>query len=79
MKNDIFLSYIQHLIVLAYLKLDDKQEEFNKLSKELIRLRIILEKIRPLESKLKYQIDKLLKKAETSVPDETKDELDIGM
>ena len=33
----------------------------------LIELRVVLEKIRPLEKKLRYQIDKLLKAASTNL------------
>jgi hypothetical protein len=35
----------------------------------LVRLRIIIEKLRPLDLKLKYQIDKLLKLAITGLDD----------
>lgn len=34
--------------------------------KELVRDRVVLEKMRPLESKLRYQVEKLLRKAESA-------------
>lgn len=38
----------------------------SKLVEEMVRQRIVLEKIRPMEMKLKYQVDKLVKKAESA-------------
>ena len=75
-KNELFLSYLQHLTFLLILKLDAYADAIKRNRtansdtdvanvKKLIELRIYLEKgVRPLESKLKYQIDKVLRAAE---------------
>ena len=75
-KNELLLSYLQHLSFLLLLKLDTCADALKKdqtanddtdlvVAKKLIELRIYLEKgVRPLESKLKYQIDKVLRAAE---------------
>ena len=72
-KNELFLSYIQHLVFLILLKIrsrsasnestHSKQDTQTQSSviKKLVEHRIYLEKgVRPLESRLKYQIDKVL-------------------
>ncbi|GAA97877.1 uncharacterized protein L969DRAFT_52231 [Mixia osmundae IAM 14324] len=75
-KNDLLLGYIQQLVFLhlhtslagqplSNLSSSDK-EGATDLVGNLIRTRLILEKIRPIESKLKYQMDKLIRKAHTA-------------
>ncbi|MCJ1453301.1 hypothetical protein MMC28_003647 [Mycoblastus sanguinarius] len=75
-KNELLLSYLQNLVFLIILKLrnfpqsgspnleNDKASEASlndTVTRKLIELRIYLEKgVRPLESRLKYQVDKLL-------------------
>lgn len=72
-KNELFLSYLQNLVFLIILKLrhhkGDTEEEEEGLDdavvKKLVELQVYLEKgVRPLESKLKYQIDKVLRAAD---------------
>ncbi|EKD17792.1 putative U3 small nucleolar ribonucleoprotein Lcp5 [Drepanopeziza brunnea f. sp. 'multigermtubi' MB_m1] len=74
-KNELFLSYLQNLAFLILLKLrnrrsgsdDDDDGEYlsNSVTKKLVELQVYLEKgVRPLESKLKYQIDKVLRAAD---------------
>jgi len=74
-KNELLLSYLQHLVFLILLKIrklrsnTDIQEHGNDLRddavKKLVALRVYLEKgVRPLESKLKYQIDKVVRAAD---------------
>ncbi|EXJ82814.1 hypothetical protein A1O3_06629 [Capronia epimyces CBS 606.96] len=71
-KNDLLLSYIQNLVFLVVLKLrnqgsstDSTQDLAGEVVKKLVELRVHLERgIRPLESKLKYQIDKVVRAAE---------------
>lgn len=68
-KNEILLSYLHNLVFLIVLRLrhaDDKQGESTKLGaaavKNLVELRVYLDKgVRPLEGRLKYQIDKVLR------------------
>lgn len=69
LKNSILLSYMHNMTLLALCKLEgrslEKDDQVRKILVErLIRERVILEKIKPLEAKLKYQVDKLVKKAE---------------
>jgi U3 small nucleolar ribonucleoprotein protein LCP5 len=72
-KNELFLSYLQNLVFLIILKLrhhkgdSEKEEEAldDDVVKKLVELQVYLEKgVRPLESKLKYQIDKVLRAAD---------------
>jgi U3 small nucleolar ribonucleoprotein protein LCP5 len=64
-KNDLMLSYLHHLTLLVHLKLSGRSlTDHQDLVQELVRIRVILDKIRPLETKLKYQIDKLVRKAQ---------------
>ncbi|TVY14060.1 Uncharacterized protein LARI1_G007051 [Lachnellula arida] len=77
-KNELFLSYLQNLVFLIVLKLrnrknssSDDEEEVesldDKVVNKLVELQVYLEKgVRPLESRLKYQIDKVLRAAEDS-------------
>ncbi|ETI25444.1 hypothetical protein G647_02217 [Cladophialophora carrionii CBS 160.54] len=69
-KNDLLLSYLQNLVFLVVLKLrngysEDSADITSDVVKKLVELRIYLERgVRPLESKLKYQIDKVVRAAE---------------
>lgn len=69
LKNSILLSYMHNMALLALCKLEgrslEKDDQVRRvLVERLIRERVILEKIKPLEARLKYQVDKLVKKAE---------------
>lgn len=74
-KNELLLTYLQNLVFLILLKLrnqnpsrqsspldDENQSSFNdEVTRKLVELRVYIEKgVRPLESRLKYQVDKLL-------------------
>lgn len=70
-KNELLLSYLHHLVFLIILKLRSQSSSpttpaeeptpEDAVTKKLVELRIYLEKgVRPLESRLKYQLDKLL-------------------
>lgn len=75
-KNELLLSYLQNLVFLILLKLrqsrsgtpENKAEEQtldDLVVSKLVELRLYLEKgARPLEDKLKYQIDKILRAAD---------------
>ncbi|EXJ67679.1 uncharacterized protein A1O5_09025 [Cladophialophora psammophila CBS 110553] len=70
-KNDLLLSYIQSLAILVVIKLRSGYAEepstdlVSEVVKHLVDLRVYLERgVRPLESKLKYQIDKVVRAAE---------------
>ncbi|KAK0658862.1 Uncharacterized protein DIS24_g4536 [Lasiodiplodia hormozganensis] len=75
-KNELLLSYLQNLVFLILLKLRNNEKTGNKkqqdggestedVVKKLCELRLYLEKgARPLEGKLKYQIDKVVRAAD---------------
>lgn len=73
-KNEIFLSYLQglalrNLSVIRSLKngssLGETQEINDKITKKLIEHRVYLERgVRPLEQKIKYQVDRVIKAAD---------------
>jgi U3 small nucleolar ribonucleoprotein protein LCP5 len=72
-KNALLLSYLQNLVFLILLKLRARKGDQKELGlhpqdevvQKLVELRIYLEKgVRPLESRLKYQIDKILRSAD---------------
>ncbi|KAF2115183.1 Sas10/Utp3/C1D family-domain-containing protein [Lophiotrema nucula] len=79
LKNDLFLSYLQNLVFLILLKLrsrneSDRVKEEDALKEEdrknevvqtLVELRVYLDKgVRPLENRLKYQIDNIVRAAD---------------
>jgi len=72
-KNELFLSYLHNLVFLIILKIrnrkpgnDDDEEGLDEsVVKKLVELQVYLEKgVRPLEGRLKYQIDKVLRAAD---------------
>ncbi|OJD30529.1 sas10 utp3 c1d family protein [Diplodia corticola] len=77
-KNELLLSYLQNLVFLILLKLrnnkatsdsgnkdEGDKENVEDVVKKLCELRLYLEKgARPLEGKLKYQIDKVVRAAD---------------
>ena len=76
-KSEILLSYLQNLVFLILLQVrqlsspeqngaSDKDTRVQEeVSKKLVELRVYLDRgVRPLEGRLKYQIDKVLKAAE---------------
>ncbi|KAI9798227.1 MAG: hypothetical protein M1835_002712 [Candelina submexicana] len=87
-KNELLLSYLQHLVFLIIIKLrnrarssvnsasdvpngapkTEEEVDFHAAAvKKLVELRIYLEKgVRPLETRLKYQVDKVIRAAEES-------------
>ncbi|KAL4891136.1 Sas10/Utp3/C1D family-domain-containing protein [Aspergillus ambiguus] len=74
-KSDLLLSYIQNLVFLTLIQLRDVSHESvepdqsvrDEVVKKLIELRVYLDRgVRPLESRLKYQVDKVIKAAEDS-------------
>ena len=57
------LQYILQLAYFVHLKISGKQLENNPVVESLVELRVILDKMKPIEAKLKYQIDKLVRAA----------------
>lgn len=67
-KNDLLLSYLQNLAFLVIIRLrhDPSDDNIrNEVIKKLVEVRVYLERgVRPLEGKLKYQIDKVVRAAD---------------
>jgi U3 small nucleolar ribonucleoprotein protein LCP5 len=66
LKNQLLLSYCLNLAFYFYLKADGKRVKDHPVIQTLVELRLYLEKLKPIEQKLKYQIDKLVKATVTS-------------
>ncbi|EST09632.1 Sas10/Utp3/C1D [Kalmanozyma brasiliensis GHG001] len=72
-KNDAMLDYLHHVVAVCLSKISGRSlagSSKNSVSEgpadvvqNLVKLRLMLEKLRPLESRLKYQTDKLLRAA----------------
>ena len=62
-KYHVMLQYILQLAYFVHLKISGKQVENNPVVESLVELRVILDKMKPIENKLKYQIDKLVRAA----------------
>jgi len=70
-KNIGLLQYITNLAFLIHIKLDGKPLSEHSVVMNLVELRVVLEKIKPIEQKLKYQIDKLIRTAKFGENTET--------
>ncbi|KAL3687632.1 hypothetical protein R1sor_013941 [Riccia sorocarpa] len=64
-KNLLLLSYCQSIIFYLMLKAEGRSVKDHPVIARLVELRLYLEKIRPIDKKLQYQIEKLLKAAKT--------------
>ena len=63
---DLLLDYIMNLLIYMMHKLEGKSlSDHQDIIDQLIKDRVIIEKMHPIERKLRYQIDKLLKMATT--------------
>ncbi|ORX69524.1 hypothetical protein DL89DRAFT_267721 [Linderina pennispora] len=62
-KHHTLLSYISGLAQFSLMKLHGQQINGHKVVRDLVEDRTVLEKMKPLEQRLKYQIDKLLRNA----------------
>ncbi|KAK4879213.1 hypothetical protein RN001_007359 [Aquatica leii] len=65
MKYHMLLSYLINLTYVVLRKCSGEKIEGDPCIDRLIEIRTVLEKIRPIDRKLKYQIDKLVKTAVT--------------
>jgi len=65
MKNSMLLEYISNLSYLMLRKTYGKKIEGDSAIERLVKLRTVLEKIRPIDQKMKYQVDKLIAIAES--------------
>ncbi|KAJ4442401.1 hypothetical protein ANN_03987 [Periplaneta americana] len=65
MKYHMLLSYLINLTYVVLRKCSGKMIEGDPAIDRLVEIRTVLEKMRPIDHKLKYQIDKLVKTAAT--------------
>ncbi|KAK4052141.1 hypothetical protein OIV83_002435 [Microbotryomycetes sp. JL201] len=75
LKNQLLLSYVHHLVAVFALRLQARSltsAEGSQVVATLVKLRVVLEKVAPLEQRLKYQIEKLVRKADQA--DEPQDD-----
>lgn len=70
LKNQLLLNYCLNLSFYFYLKasgsITSASIQQHPVIAQLVELRLFMEKLKPIETKLRYQIDKLVKMAETS-------------
>ncbi|EPQ29813.1 uncharacterized protein PFL1_02486 [Pseudozyma flocculosa PF-1] len=89
LKNDVLLDYLHHLVLLSAWKMSGNsltESHGARLVRNLVKLRLVLEKVKPLESRLRYQVEKLLRAAEDEdreialgrVRPKAKDEDEVG-
>lgn len=62
-KYHLLLNYCINISFYLLLKAEGRSVKNHPVIEELVRIRVMLEKMRPLDQRLKYQIDKLLKMA----------------
>lgn len=62
-KNHVMLSYLLDLTHIVWRKVSGKSISGDPSIRRLVQARTILERIRPIDQKLKYQVDKLVKTA----------------
>lgn len=65
LKNNLMLEYLTNLSYVALRKTEGMKIKNDPAIERLVTNRTVLEKIRPIEQKLKYQIDKAVKVADT--------------
>uniref|UniRef100_T1JJK7 Neuroguidin n=1 Tax=Strigamia maritima TaxID=126957 RepID=T1JJK7_STRMM len=69
-KYHLLLSYLINLTFTSLIKMNGQKLEGDPAVDRIVEIRTVLEKIRPIEQKLRYQIDKLVKTAATGVVNE---------
>nr|CAG4646704.1 EOG090X0IJO [Macrothrix elegans] len=70
-KNHLFLKYLTNLVYVILRKVSGESIEGDESIDRIVEIRTFLERMRPVEQKLKYQIEKLLKMASTGkLPDD---------
>ncbi|CAO3641466.1 unnamed protein product [Cunninghamella echinulata] len=62
-KYQIMIQYILQLAFIIHSKISGKSIKDHPVIESLVELRVILERMKPIETKLKYQIDKLVRTA----------------
>jgi len=68
-KQQILLTYCINVVFYLSLKCEGKSVKTHPVMRQLLELRYVMEKMRPLDSRLKHQVDRLMKLAALN-PDE---------
>ncbi|XP_046328969.1 neuroguidin-like [Haliotis rufescens] len=68
-KYQMLLSYLTNLTFVLLKKTSGQSIERDASIERLVEIRTVLEKMRPIDQKLKYQVDKLIKTATTGASD----------
>jgi len=76
LKFHLLLSYCVNISYYLLLKAEGKQVKEHPVIDSLVRTRAIIDKLRPLDKKLKYQVDKLVKLATLGKSEGTEDNID---
>jgi len=66
-KNHLLLNYLLDLSLVIGTKLNGESIKNSPSIARLVEIRTVLEKMRPIDQKLKYQVDKLVKTASTGI------------
>lgn len=69
-KQQLLLAYCTNVVFYMLLKAEGKSVRAHPVMKQLLELRYALEKLRAIDGKLKYQIDRLLKQATSEETEE---------
>lgn len=75
MKFHLLLSYLINLVHYMLLKTQGNPIENSPTIDRMVELRTVMEKIRPIDQKLKYQVDKLIKIATSGIVGQENDPL----
>jgi U3 small nucleolar ribonucleoprotein protein LCP5 len=70
----MMLQYVLELAFFVHLKLSGKSVEGHAVIESLVELRVVLDRMKPIEGKLKYQIDKLVRAAVMGAQQQKSDE-----
>eukprot|EP00912_Choanoflagellata_sp_UC4_P000878 UC4_evm2s543 len=65
-KNQLLVSYIIHLLYIAKMRVEGQSISNHPCIDNLIEMRVMLERIGPLDKKIRYQIDRLVEAASSS-------------
>lgn len=74
-KHLLLFSYCETLVFYMLCKSEGRSIQDHPLWQRLAEIKFVLEKIRPIDKKLEYQIDKLLRAGQTPAGDATGDEV----
>lgn len=68
-KAQLLLSYCTNVVFYLYMKAQGRSVATHPVMKQLLKLRYVMEKMRPLDGKLKHQIDRLVQLSAMSAQD----------